>query len=234
MCQQNIKIFKSSNQAIESFTYHIKHAIFSKGNDCELHDLHKELINNEKLIEGSDQATFFHKKVYTTFDHPNFYSTSFWKNYKKLSLEILAELKNETGCNDLWSIQRYPTIRFQFPNNVSVFEFHRDSNYQHPLGEINCFFALNECVNSSALHIEKNLGFADYVPLNLKSGEYAILNTSIFEHGDLINKTGKTRVSMDFRFVPDSQLNIERVSITNNIKFTSDAYFITEKEMKNL
>ena len=46
---------------------------------------------------------------------------------------------------------------------------------------------MNECINSSALHVEKNLGFEDYVPLNLKPGEYAILNTSIYKHGDFKN-----------------------------------------------
>ena len=83
-----------------------------------------------------------------------------------LCLEIIDQLKNETSYFGEWAIQRYPTIRFHFPNNVSVFEFHRDSNYLHPIGEINCFYALNECINSSALHVE-NLGFEDYVPLNL-------------------------------------------------------------------
>ena len=81
---------------------------------------------------------------------------------RDLSLEIVEILKNETGYLGEWAIQRYPTIRFQFPENVSVFEFHRDSNYSHPIGEINCFYALNECIDSSALHVEKNLGFEDY------------------------------------------------------------------------
>ena len=107
-------------------------------------------------------------------------------------LEIVDKLKIENSYFGEWAIQRYPTIRFQFPNNVSVFEFHKVYNYLNPIGEINCFYAINEWINSSALYIEKNLGFEDYVPLNLKSGKYETLNTSIYKHGDLINKTGKT------------------------------------------
>ena len=237
MTQQTILIFNSSHLAKESFCFHIKNAIFQcepNNKNYELDLLHKKLINNKKLIYGSDQATIFHKAIYSTFDLPNFYSTKFWFHYKKLCLEIVDKLKNQTNYYGEWSIQRYPTLRFQFPNNISVFEFHRDSDYEHPLGEINCFYAITECKNSSALQVEKNLGFEDYFPLNLKSGEYAILNTSIYKHGDLTNKTTKTRVSMDFRFIPDKYLNNTKVSKTNSIKLNSNEYFIKEKEMKNL
>ena len=237
MTQQTILIFKSSHLANESFCFHMKNAIFQcehNYKNYELDLLHEKLIDNKKLIYGSDQATIFHKAIYSTFDLPNFYSTKFWFYYKMLCLEIVEKLKKQTNYYGAWSIQRYPTLRFQFPNNISVFEFHRDSDYEHPLGEINCFYAITECKNSSALQVEKNLGFEDYVPLNLKSGEYAILNTSIYKHGDLTNKTTKTRVSMDFRFIPDKFLNNTKVSKTNSIKLTSDEYFIKEKEMKNL
>ena len=237
MTQQEISIFNSSHITRESFGSHIKNAIFQSSledNDYILDNLHRELIDNKRLIFGTDQATLFHKAVYSTFDLPNFYSTKFWFYYKKLCLEIVDKLKNKTDYHGEWSIQRFPTFRFHFPNNLSVFEFHRDSDYEHPLGEINCFYAITKCKNSSALHIEKNLGFEDYVPLNLKSGEYAILNTSIYKHGDLINKTSKTRVSMDFRFIPDIHLNNTKISKTNSLKLTSDEYFIKEKEMKSI
>ena len=237
MTQQKILIFNSSQIARESFYFHIKNAIFqcvANDNKYSLEHLHKELIDNKKLIYGTDQATLFHKAVYSTFDMPNFYSTKFWFYYKKICLEIVNKLKNQTDYHGEWSIQRYPTFRFHFPNNISVFEFHRDSDYEHPLGEINCFYAITECKNSSALHVERNLGFEDYVPLDLKSGEYAILNTSIYKHGDLINKTSKTRVSMDFRFIPDIHLINTKVSKTNSIKLNSDEYFIKEREMKKI
>ena len=202
MTQQNINI-KSLQIKLEILLFLILRRHFFVKNivkkNFELEDIHEFLIDKKTLLKkGTDQSTIFHKAIYSTFDQPSFYTSEFWQNYRVLALEIVDKLKIETSYFGEWAIQRYPTIRFQFPNNVSVFEFHRDSNYLHPIGEINCFYAINECISSSALHIEKNLGFEDYVPLNLKSGEYAILNTSIYKHGDFINKTGKTRVSMDF------------------------------------
>ena len=238
MTQQNINIVKSSDKIKDSFISHFKKSFSSLDlikNNFELDELHNLLVYEKNLLQkGTDQSTVFHKAVYSTFDKPSFFLSEFWQNYRVLSLEIVEKLKNKTCYFGEWAIQRYPTIRFHFPNNVSVFEFHRDSEYLHPLGEINCFYALNECINSSALHVEKNLGFEDYAPLNLKPGEYAILNTSIYKHGDLINKTRKTRVSMDFRFIPNIFLSNDVSSLTKKIKFTSDSYFINEIEMKKL
>ena len=161
MAQQNIKIIKSSDKIKESFISHFKKAFSSIvliNKNFELDNLHNLLIDEKNLLQkGTDQSTLFHKAIYSTFDKPSFFLSDFWQNYRVLSLEIVDKLKNETCYFGEWAIQRYPTIRFHFPDNVSVFEFHRDSNYLHPIGEINCFYALNECINSSALHIEKNL-----------------------------------------------------------------------------
>tara|TARA_A100001011_G_C14296035_1_gene838468 strand:- start:1259 stop:1978 length:720 start_codon:yes stop_codon:yes gene_type:complete len=238
MVQQKIQVFESTENIKESLISHFNRAFFFHEeikNDFELHTLHDSLRNKDEILkQGTDQNTIFHKAIYSTFDDPDYFSSDFWKSYKKLCINIVQILKDETDFRGEWSIQRFPTIRFQFPNNVSVFEFHRDSNYSHPLGEINCFYALNQCLNTSALQVEKNLGFEDYEPLNLKSGEYAILNTSIFKHGDLINLTGKTRVSMDFRFIPNKHLKDVKSSLSKGISFSSDSYFITESAMRDL
>ena len=238
MTQQNINISKSSNKIKDSFVSYFKKSFSSIDlikKNYELDDLHNLLVHDKNLLQkGTDQSTAFHKAVYSTFDQPSFFRSEFFQNYRILCLEIVDKLKNETCYFGEWAIQRYPTIRFHFPNNVSVFEFHRDSNYLHPIGEINCFYALNECINSSALYVEKNLGFENYVPLNLKPGEYAILNTSIYKHGDFVNKTRKTRVSMDFRFIPNQHLKDAKSSLSKGISFSSDSYFITESAMRDL
>ena len=237
MTQQKIYFGKSSKKIKESFISHIKKAIFANElsiND-KLENLHESFPNHKKLLKkGTDQSTIFHRAIYSTFDDKNFFLTDFWKSYSELSLEIVEILKNETGYFGEWAIQRYPTIRFQFPENVSVFEFHRDSNYSHPIGEINCFYAINKCINSSALQVEKNLGFEDYVPLNLNPGQYALLNTSIYKHGDFLNATNKTRISMDLRFIPNSKLTNENISLTKGIGFNSNSYFIKENDMRKI
>jgi len=238
MTQQKIYFEQSPENIKDSFVKHVCNAISKKYpslSNLNLDDLHIELESDKRILQkGTDQATIFHKAIYSSFDEKDYFSSDFWISYREHCLSSVNILKKETGYNGKWSIQRFPTIRFQFPENLSVFEFHRDSNYSHPIGEINCFYALNECLDSSALQIEKNLGFEDYVPLNLKPGEFALLNTSIFKHGDILNKTNKTRVSMDFRFIPSFLLNDDKSSLTKGIRFSSDSYFIEEKEMEAL
>ena len=238
MTQQKIYYGESSEVIRESFVSHIKNAIISNNlakSLFNLDNLHETFEEHQILLEkGTDQATVFHKAIYSTFDDPKFFLSEFWIKYRKLTLEVLEALKKETGYRGEWAIQRFPTIRIQFPKNVSVFEFHRDSNYSHPIGEINCFYAINLCFNSSALQVEKNLGFEDFVPLNLKPGQYALLNTSIYKHGDILNETNKTRISMDFRFIPNKNLNNEKVSLTKGIKFNTNSYFIKDEEMRKL
>ena len=236
MTQQNIYYGESSKLIRESFISHIKNSII-KNNQSKsffnLEDLHEIFEEHQELLQkGTDQSTIFHKAIYSSFDDPNYCFTEFYVNYRKLSLEVLVILKDQTGYKGEWAIQRFPTIRIQFPNNLSVFEFHRDSNYSHPIGEINCFYAINNCYKSSALQVERNLGFEDYVPLNLNPGQYALLNTSIYKHGDILNETKKTRISMDFRFIPISKLTEGRSSLTKAIEFNTNSYFIRESEIK--
>ncbi len=235
MTQQNIYYGESSKLIRESFISHIKNSIIKNNQSksfLNLEDLHEIFEEHQELLQkGTDQSTIFHKAIYSSFDDPNYCFTEFCVNYRKLSLEVLVILKDQTGYKGEWAIQRFPTIRIQFPNNLSVFEFHRDSNYSHPIGEINCFYAINKCYQSSALQVERNLGFEDYVPLNLNPGQYALLNTSIYKHGDILNETNKTRISMDFRFIPISKLTEGRISLTKGIGFNTNSYFIRENEI---
>lgn len=236
MTQQNIYYGESSKLIRESFISHIKNSIIKNNQSksfLNLEDLHEIFEEHQELLQkGTDQSTIFHKAIYSSFDDPNYCFTEFCVNYRKLSLEVLVILKDQTGYKGEWAIQRFPTIRIQFPNNLSVFEFHRDSNYSHPIGEINCFYAINNCYKSSALHVERNLGFEDYVPLNLNPGQYALLNTSIYKHGDILNETKKTRISMDFRFIPISKLTEGRISLTKGIGLNTNSYFIRESMIK--
>ena len=236
MTQQNIYYGESSKLIRESFISHIKNSIIKNNQSksfLNLEDLHEIFEEHQELLQkGTDQSTIFHKAIYSSFDDPNYCFTEFCVNYRKLSLEVLVILKDQTGYKGEWAIQRFPTIRIQFPNNLSVFEFHRDSNYSHPIGEINCFYAINNCYQSSALQVERNLGFEDYVPLNLNPGQYALLNTSIYKHGDILNETKKTRISMDFRFIPISKLTEGRSSLTKAIEFNTNSYFIRESMIK--
>lgn len=189
----------------------------------DLEQLHK-LKALDLLEAGTDQASPFHKSIYSEFDRDT--GSPLIVEYRRLCIEWLEELK--WAHEDEWAIQRYPSIRIHMPGNVSVFEFHRDNDYSHQLGEVNHFLSVTESRQSAALHVEKNLGWNDFAPLELAAGESAIINTSVFRHGDYINNEGYTRVSLDFRAIPlDLLKNVgSTVSLTKKKALDDTDYFI--------
>ena len=158
----------------------------------------------------------------------SFDDSDFHVSYLKLGRLIVDHLIHTYRYSGSWCIQRYPTVRFHLPGNISVFEFHRDSDYKHPFAEVNCFYALTQCKSSSSLHVERNLGLRNFFPLDLDAGEYSLLNTSVFAHGDLVNSEPNTRISFDFRFVPLECLDSldHSTSLSSARIFSEHDYFL--------
>jgi hypothetical protein len=222
------KIFTNSAKLILFYSDFITQSFKCQSLEC-LH-LSDKLSQLKSLEKGSDQATLVHKAIYQEFDKG--LKSNLILCYRDLCSEWVKELVPEYGIN-YWAIQRYPSVRIHFPNNISVFEFHRDSEYRHPLGEINHFLALTKSFNTAALQVEENLGWNDFKPLDLEPGESAILNTSIFRHGDMLNEEGFTRISIDFRAIPLSVLETysPAVSLTKSKVFSTSDYFIRSDEL---
>ena len=228
MIPQNI--FKTFHSEARDFSDELNHLLEKNFNDFSaLEDLH-QIIQSDKFKKGSDQGSQIHKCIYTNFDE-GIRSTLVYQ-YRQLCFQWLSWLQNSFSISE-WAIQRFPSVRIHFPQNVSVFEFHMDSSYSHPMAEINHFLSLTNSFNTSALQVEQNLGCGNFLPLNLESNQSAYLNTSIFKHGDLINKEGYTRVSIDFRAIPVSVLQASKSlkSLSKGKAFTVDDYFIHSDQL---
>ena len=236
MLQQKIHSFTADKRIHNSLTKYVASCIQTKYSDyIDLQKIHEISPDTSTLpmLRGTDQSTVFHRCLYDTFNQSRIVKSEFYIAYLSLSLNILSFLKEHPSYLSLdtnWLVQRFPTIRYQFPGSISVFEFHKDSDYGHPCSEVNCFYALTDCINTCALQVEQTLGCSNYEPLNLQSGQYALLNTSVFRHGDVVNQTNNTRVSIDFRFTPDTYLD-STTSLTQNRKFTKDDYFMSETDI---
>ena len=63
--------------------------------------------------------------------------------------------------------------------------------------------------------------------MNVNHGQLCIFNGNKCLHGNKINKTGKTRISFDFRVVPYDRYNpkFEKMSATKNQKFLLGEYY---------
>lgn len=127
-------------------------------------------------------------------------------------------------------VQKTPTFRIQLPNNVAVVKKHYDSDldHRHPKGEINFVYALTDMYDSNSIFVEKMPMLDEYDAINLKKGECICFNGNNCHHYNKINKTGKTRVSFDFRILPLNYYNnikIEEQSVTRNTKFCENGYY---------
>ena len=121
---------------------------------------------------------------------------------------------------DMLIYQSFPSIRFQFINNITV-PPHYDSDEigQHPIGERNFLLPITEMVGSKRLFIESSPGAADFKGIDLQYGELLYFNGNTCTHYNEKNTESTIRISLDFRVMTlkdyNSYLNSGKITITN-------------------
>ena len=75
--------------------------------------------------------------------------------------------------------------------------------------------------------LESVPGLGDFKPVEMEVGEYTIFYGNKCAHGNKENKTGKTRVSMDFRVLPYDKYDESsaKSSATAGTKFVLGHYY---------
>ena len=169
------------------------------------------------LTIETDQGTHLHKKFYEKIWETNFFD---------LYLEFLkTEIFPRFDEDVLY--QKIPTFRIQVPNNLGVAAFHKDKDYSHGEDEINIFLPLTDAIGNNTIWVESKEDLGDHSPMDALYGEYYIWNGANLSHGNQINDTGKTRISIDFRVLPLSKYNedIVKETITMGTKIKLGEYF---------
>jgi len=171
-------------------------SLFGVEDLSELHLLSPQLMKDKLLTQDCEAETYFHKKFYRKLN----------EGWPELISPFVSLIKDELSeiIKGPFLYQKTPSFRVQVPNQTAVSKWHFDSdpNHGHPDWEINVQIALTEMKGSSAMWTETIAGLGDYHPINLNYGEYAIFDGNKCIHGNFINETQKTRVSLDFRILP--------------------------------
>jgi ectoine hydroxylase-related dioxygenase (phytanoyl-CoA dioxygenase family) len=177
-----------------------------------------ETGTSELLDITNDQYTFHHKKFYSMMDSDN----RFKNLYDKFIHEYIKSIFEEEII-----YQKYPTFRIHYPNNIAVFEFHKDKDYNHNSNEINFFLPLTDAQDSSAIWIESQKDKKDYKPMNSFYGEIIAFDGANLRHGNRINITNKTRVSFDFRVLCKKYYEEFEIKLTTGLgkKFVVGDYY---------
>lgn len=156
-----------------------------------------------------------------------------WREDSSISdlyVKFLSEIiKPRFGENIVY--QELPDIRIHLPNNVAVGEFHKDKSYRdlvwvEKVNEINYFVPLTDAYGTNTLWAETEEDKGDYKPFEITYGECVEWNGCNLMHGNKINTTSITRVSFDFRIIPESQyVPSEYGSVNMKIPFKIGGYY---------
>lgn len=175
-----------------------------------------------KLIRRStDQQTKYHKIFYENFQQKDF--TDLYHNFIVDHIRPLY--------NDKIVIQKLPTFRICYLNNVAVGEFHKDKWYRNELWankvkELNFFLPFTDAFDTNTIWVESKEDKKDFTPMNCKYGECIAWDGSNLLHGNRINRTNKTRISIDFRVIEYKNYQpSEKTTINTNIKFKIGEYY---------
>lgn len=192
-----------------------------------LSSVHESLppLGDILLSKNNDQSTRHHSLVHQAYDSQ---SASFYDIYERLIAEIL---KYCPADSDTILVQRFPTVRFQYPSNISVYSFHKDSQYNHPVQEHNHLLYLTPTYQSDTLIVERRYNhpferFSDYSPVPARLNQVYRLNTATRWHGDLPSLRDTSRVSIDFRFLASEDYASTALSHSGKYTFTADSYYI--------
>jgi len=182
--------------------------------ECEDRDLsllHETVPGCEDsaiLTVAHDQCLVFHRMYY---QHPLMYKVL--EMYEDMIKHYIAPMFKD----DVIVYQKRPTFRVQLPNNTAVPSdlggdperpgLHRDSDFNHPLGEINFWVPFTQTLEDNTVWTESEVDKGDFHPILTDNGNMLRFYGNQVMHYNKINVSGRTRVSFDFRVIPLSKYN---------------------------
>jgi len=123
--------------------------------------------------------------------------------------------------------QKVPTFRVHMPGNVSVGEWHRDSDYAHDVHEENFWLPVTDAPVGRTVAVEFVQGSGVFNEVPVDYGQVLWFDGANLLHGCHVNHTLATRVSFDFRVVPEAEFVDQPTATTINagMAMTIGGYF---------
>jgi|TARA_Y100000310_G_scaffold47762_1_gene44343 hypothetical protein len=192
--------------------------------NTDLENLHRTDRFEKKLTSAAgdygDQKQELHRRFYNKMDE----DPSFISLYKKFVGEVVQPL-----FEDETYYQEFPTFRVHQPDNVCVFDWHRDMDFGHSKHEINIYLPITKTYGSNTIWSESQEGKKDYSPMELEYGEFNVWDGAKLFHGNKNNDTNQTRVSFDFRILPVKKYDESNAkncrTLTKGTSFALGGYF---------
>lgn len=190
----------------------------------------RELLGEKDLenIHLSKEYELFTRE----FDQKTHWHRIYYENFNKFSplyINFVNHIQERLGYNDI-IYQKIPTFRTHLAGNLGVGEWHKDKNYNHDTSEVNFWLPFTDAYDTNTIWLESQEDLGDYRPYEVKYGEVLVFNGASLSHGNKINETGSSRLSVDFRLVdPTKFVSNNNKSVNGITNFTLGGYFETLK-----
>ena len=165
----------------------------------ELHTILNKEYNIPDGVEGlgKDTSSQLHSIFYNKLN-------SGWDEIHELYEKFIEEVVALYLDKDIFLYQAFPTFRIHYVGNRAITTWHKDGdeNHKHPEGEINFWLPLTNTFGDNTLWVESKPDMKDYHPIETTPGHMLVFDGNRCSHGNKINTTIKTRVSLDFRILP--------------------------------
>ncbi len=185
-----------------------------------LDELHTKWETEYKLFDkpSKDSDTIYHTIFYDRMRNG-------WEEFLNVYKIFINDfVREQIGQPIIY--QKWPTFRVHLPDNLAVGAWHTDSEFNHPEGEINFVIPITKMFESNTFITESEPGLRDFRQIELTPGDLFMFNGNKCLHGNLPNRTGKTRVSLDFRVMKESDYKENtKTSITTGTKFIVGEYY---------
>lgn len=183
----------------------------------------------------NDRNSVFVKTFY------NFFDTDY--SFLKLYLNFITDnIKPLFPKEQYLLVQKTPNIRFQLPgySNIGKLDsdpydwicgLHKDGQFNHPKSEWNFILPVTKMYDTNSIYYEdtpnSTQSVENYKSFNLNKNEFYKTKLNSCYHYNKINSTPDTRVSFDFRVIPESEFtNNKLTSATSNVKFIPGKYYM--------
>lgn len=154
--------------------------------------------DNDNSIYKNMEQTSSYKKLYEKLDSEE--GKQFYKLYQDFIKNVVRPMYDEPVF-----YQKKPTHRIHFKNGSGASRFHKDSDYGHNRAEVNYSVPQTPMFDTNGIWIESEEDKGDYRPMEMEVGQFTEFNGVYLKHGAKHNETGQTRVSFDFRVMPQSE-----------------------------
>ena len=127
-----------------------------------------------------------------------------WRAFQQLYQRYIHDWVMPQLGNEPLLYQRKPILRVVLPGSVAPTQLHCDAEYYHSENELNFWVPLSSVGGSNSLWSESEPGRGDYASFEAGPGQAVRFYGNRCRHYTVPNDSDRTRVSFDFRVIPES------------------------------